>query len=105
MVYEDRLDIGSVFVYLMEGPKAVAFKRFSINHFRDPNPKMEFFRLKPDSAVDEIEEDYQAGIVSFKMYIHNVHRDGEFKKKDYDAWKPKPANQKKKKQLVRVNIF
>lgn len=105
LVYEDRLDIGSVFVYLMDGPKAVSFKRFNIEQFRDPNPKMQFFRLKPDKAADEVDEEYQAGIVSFKMYVHNTQRDGEFKVKEHEAWNAKPNSLKKKVQKVRVNIF
>ena len=42
----------------------------------DPNPKMRWIELNPDLAIGKVTEHSQAGLISFKMSIHDKAKDG-----------------------------
>lgn len=55
--------MGNVYVYLMEGDKPICFWKGKAADFTDPDPKYKWIQLKADKSVDEVKEDYMAGLI------------------------------------------
>ena len=60
----------------MSGDKPICFYSANIEEFMDPNPKMRWIELNPDLALGKVTEHSQAGLISFKMSIHDKAKDG-----------------------------
>lgn len=90
--------MGKVYVYLMEGEKAICYAKDEISKFMDPDPKMRWYELTPDLAIGKVKEPQKAGLVSFKLSVHDKTLNGPLDFTQYKAWRkppPKrPANYK-----------
>ena len=80
--YQNRDDIGSVFVYLRKkfklgGYKNICFWRGEARDFFEPNPeKITWVQLEPDKAINEVKEPHKAGLVGIRLSIHDVTQFG-----------------------------
>ena len=62
-----------------------------ISSFLNPNATFKWVPLKPDPAVGEVKNTNDAGMLSFKISIHDVSANGAINFKEFDAWKKPPA--------------
>jgi uroporphyrinogen-III decarboxylase len=75
----------------MQGDNAVSYFKTSIEDFLDkPNAKLRWVELINDMSVGKIEHAHKAGIVSFKLSIHDKTKNGPINFEDYEAWKSPP---------------
>ena len=88
--YQDIYDMGKVFIYLMDGERPVCFAKRNIHEFMDPNPKLQWIELTPDLAIGRVTEAHKAGLISFKLTIHDKTLNGPFDTSKHLAWKKPP---------------
>lgn len=74
--YQDALDIGRVYVYLMQGDKPVCYYKEEVSAFLNPNAQWKWVQLNPDLAIGKVTDAHKGGIISFKLSIHDKTRDG-----------------------------
>lgn len=79
--YYNIADIGTVILYLkykgkIGSEKRISFLRLNILDFLDPNPELRWVELEPDLAIGEVTEHFRAGIVGFKLSIHDIEKNG-----------------------------
>lgn len=67
----DIFDIGRVYVYLMSGDKPVCYYKAEIEEFTDPNPNFRWVEMVPDLAVGKCTLPHKAGLLSFKLSVHD----------------------------------
>jgi hypothetical protein len=70
-IYREFGTMDKVFLYLMDGEKAISFWKGSVSDFKDPNPKFKWFYMTVDKCVDAIEHDHEAGMIQFKMSVNH----------------------------------
>lgn len=58
------------------GEKRICFLKLSLTDFNNPNPELKWLQFEPDLAIGEVEEHYKAGIVGFRLSIHDIENDG-----------------------------
>lgn len=56
--YQDTLDIGRVYIYLMDGKNPVSYAQKDISLFTDPNAKYHWVELQPDLSIGKVKEHY-----------------------------------------------
>ncbi len=88
----------------MDGSKPICYYKSHIKNFINPNAKMEFVELTPDRALGKVTTDHKAGVVSFKLSVNDVAKNGKLDWSQYDAWKSPPSKKPKAKK-VRAYIF
>ncbi len=72
-------EMADVFVYLLnEKGDRICYYRKNVKDCLEPEAKVEWLCFKPEFCVGVVEEAYQAGFLSLKIYIHNVTDKGEF---------------------------
>ena len=96
--------MGRVYVYLMDGKNPVCYYKEHIKNFLDPNPKMKWIQMQPDKSIGKVDEPHEAGIISFKMSIHDT-KNGPIDFKQFDAWKKLPKEKRLPVWTVRTHIF
>jgi hypothetical protein len=96
--------MGKVYVYLIAGSKPVCFWKTDIEEFMDPNPNYKWIELNPDLSIGKVTESHKAGLISFKLSIHDKNKDGPIKFEHFDAWKKLPLKRLPVKK-VRAFIF
>ena len=90
--YQNRDDIGSVFVYLRKkfklgGYKNICFWRGEARDFFEPNPeKITWVQLEPDRAINEVKEPHKAGLVGIRLSIHDVTQFGTIDWSSIAVW-------------------
>jgi len=57
-----------------------------------------------DLSIGKVSDAHKAGIVSFKLSIHDKTRDGPISYNNFDAWK-KPPSKRLNLKTVRCYIF
>lgn len=90
--YVDIEDFGNIVIQLLDGDgDPVCFYIEHISSFLNPNATFKWVPLKPDPAVGEVKNTNDAGMLSFKISIHDVSANGAINFKEFDAWKKPPA--------------
>ena len=102
--YTDVKSIQRAYVYLMDGDKAVCFHRLKVSDFTNPNPELEWLPMTNDLAVGKVSHDWKAGMVSIKLSINDVTKNGPVDFKKYDCWK-KPPPKRMSSWKVRAFLF
>ena len=82
-----------VWIYIMNGDKPICFYRGKPEDFTDPNPDMVWVPLVNDRSVGEITESYKAGMISFRLSIHDQTRKGDVDWDYVPAWSNVIANE------------
>ena len=70
--YRSLEEVGSVFVYLMDGDTPVCFHRAPASDFEGPEPPLRWVPLTNDQSIGKVDDEYQAGLLSFKITIHDL---------------------------------
>lgn len=65
---------------------------------------MKFVELMPDLAIGKVAEHHKAGIISFKLSIHDKTKEGPINFENFDSWKKLPLKRMPVKK-VRAYIF
>lgn len=60
--------------------------------------------MNPDLAIGKVSESHKAGLISFKMSIHDKTKDGPINYEHFDAWKKAPLKRLPVKK-VRAFVF
>lgn len=102
--YQDVYDLGKVFIYLMEGEKPICFAKDDIENFLDPNAKIKWYELLPDTSIGKVKDYHKAGIVSFKMSVNDKTKNGSVDFSKFAAWK-KPPPKRPMNKKVRAYLF
>lgn len=74
----------------MLGDKPICYYRTDIEKFTDPNPSLNWVELQPDLALGKVTAAHKAGLVSFKISIHDKTANGPINFSDFEAWKKPP---------------
>jgi hypothetical protein len=88
----------------MSGDKPICFWKADIEEFLDPNPKWKWVELNCDLAIGKVTDPHKAGLISFRLSIHDKTKDGPINFEQFDAWKKPPAKRMNVKK-VRVYLF
>lgn len=87
--YSTIEEFGTVFVILLDDDKPICFYKDHIKNFTDPDADYRWVSLQPDMSVKKVKDANKAGMISFKLAIHQV-TDEEINFKEYKAWKKLP---------------
>ena len=55
----------------MDGNNPVCFAKDDILNYTDPNPTLKWIELDPDLSVGKVKNHHKAGLISFKLSIHD----------------------------------
>ena len=75
----------------MEDSYPVCYYKDSIFNFMDPNAEYKWVSFKPDNCVKRVKDVNDAGMVSFKLSIHDASVNDSIDFKKFDAWKKAPS--------------
>jgi hypothetical protein len=103
-VYKDLYDIGKIYIYLMSGSDAICYYKADIEEFMDPNPQWKWVQMIPDLSVGKVKDTYKAGVISFRLSIHDKRQGGPIQYKDFKAWSKDPPKRMGVRK-VRAYIF
>ena len=81
----------------MSGSNPVCFYSANVEEFLNPNPEMRWIQLNCDLAMGKVTEPHKAGLISFKMSIHNKTAKGPINFEKEKAWSKPPPK--------RLNVF
>ena len=70
----------------MDGDKPISWWKGLLKDFDQTNAGFKWCQLKADRAVDEVEDDYKAGMISLKLAVRKKGF-GELNFKKEEAWK------------------
>jgi hypothetical protein len=88
----------------MSGDTPVCYYWANIETFMQPNATWNWVEMLPDLSLGKVTDPIKAGLLSFKLSIHDKSASGPIKFDDFPAWKkppPKRLNLKK----IRAYIF
>jgi len=63
-------------IYLNYKHERICFLRLNIVDYTNLNPELVWLDFEPDLAIGKVKEHYRAGIVGFKLSIHEVESAG-----------------------------
>jgi len=74
----------------MDGDSPVCFYKDRIENFTNPDAEYKWVSLQPDKCVGKVKDANDAGMLSFKLSIHDVTANGPIRFKDHKAWSKAP---------------
>ena len=72
-------------VYLMDDDKPISWWKGLLKDFDSTNASFRWCQLKADRAIDKVEDDYKAGMISMKLSVRKKGF-GELDFKSEEAW-------------------
>ena len=87
--YQSVDEMEHFYVYLCDGDKHICYFKGEVADFTDPNPIHHWVALTNDLSVGNVKESYKAGMVSFKLTIHDATANGPLNTKEIPAWASK----------------
>lgn len=102
--YHNLEDMADVFVYLMDGDDPVCYYRCKASEFNKPNAELKWVPLINDLAVGSITKAYKAGMISFRLSIHNQDEFGDVDWDYVPAWSYDLSDDPDK-YPIRANIY
>lgn len=103
--YVDGQDIGRVFVYILQGDNPICYFKADVKDFFDPNPQVKWVEMTNDMSIGKVTESFKAGLISFKLSIHDRTKNGPINFEKFDAWKDPPPKRAKKVLKARAFIY
>lgn len=94
-------DFGTVFVLLMDDDKPICFYKEDIDNFTDPNPEYKWVSFSPDMCVGKVKDANKAGMISFKLAIHDASEQ-EINFREQKSWKKMPP---KRLEPVKIRAY
>ena len=102
--YVNLSDFGKILILLMDEDKPVSYFIDSIMNYTDPDAKYHWISLLPDRCVGSVDSPNDAGIISFKLSIHDVTTNDKINFADYNSWK-KPPSKRANTINIRAYIY
>ena len=68
----------------------------------EPNAEFKWVSFCPDRCVGKVKDSNDAGMISFKLSIHNTSDKGPINFKDFDAWRKPPS---KRANAVKIRAY
>jgi hypothetical protein len=66
------------FIYLMDEEKPICFFRDSVeNYTSNPDATVNWEEFERDKSIGKVDEDWKAGLFSFRLYFRDATKDGE----------------------------
>lgn len=87
--YVNISDFSTVIVILMDDDKPICFYKEDIKNFTNPNPEYKWVSFKPDMCVGKVKDANKAGMISFKLAIHDMS-EYEINFREQKSWKKMP---------------
>lgn len=78
--------MADVVVYLMDDDKPICYYRAKASEFAEPNADMKWVALINDKSMGKIQESYKAGMISFRLSIHDQTNFGDVDWDFVPAW-------------------
>lgn len=94
-------DFDHVFVLLMDDNKPVCFYKEHITKFMNPDGDYKWISLEPDMAVGKVKDANKAGMISFKLAIHDAS-EYEINFREHKSWKKMPP---KRLEPVKIRAY
>jgi hypothetical protein len=105
MPYKDILDIGKIFIYLMQGNDPISYYKADVETFINHTPEIQWFEMIPDLSIGKIKDSYKAGVISVKLTIHNKTAKGPVNFSEFPTWKEKVNSKRIGLKTVRAYIY
>ena len=83
--YKSVDKIGTIFIYLLDGDDAICYYKGEAKDFTDPHAQLHWVPLINDRSVGDVDKAYRAGMISFKLTIHDLSL-GPLSAKDIPEW-------------------
>lgn len=99
--YSSVADFGTVFVLLMDDDKPICYYKESITNFMNPDPEYRWISLNPDLCCKKVKDANKAGMISFKLSIHDASHE-EINFRDFPSWKKLPP---KRLEPVKIRAY
>jgi len=96
-------DFGKIIIILMDGDSPVCFYTDDVNNYIDPNAKYNWISLQPDLCVGKVKDVNKAGMLSFKLSIHDA-TEKEIDFRQFETWKKLPAK-RAEPVLIRAYVY
>ena len=84
--YPDVENMERVYIYLMDDDKPICFWRGMVSDFTNPNAAVAWVPLINDLAIGKVTKTHKAGMISFKLAIHDVERNGQIDPEYLPSW-------------------
>jgi len=76
-LYQQIKRFPTLFVKLLDKDgNPICFYRDSITEFMDPAAQVHWVQLEPDLAVGKVKKQFKAGMVSFRLVVRDIEKDG-----------------------------
>jgi hypothetical protein len=76
---------------LMDGDQPVCYYVDSVSNFTNPEAEYKWISFLPDRCVGRVTNPNEAGMLSFKLSIHDVTANGPINFKEFNSWRKPPA--------------
>ena len=91
MAYSEGKYMPTFYIYLInEDNVEVCFFRDTLLSYRDPNGPVNWKSFEPDKSHGYVSNEQYAGYFSFRLYFHEVDRQGPFDPMQIPTWKKQP---------------
>ena len=84
--YRSLENMADVIVYLMDDDDPICYYRAKATEFANPNAEMKWVALTNDKSVDKVSKYYKAGMISFRLSIHDQTNNGDVDWDFVPAW-------------------
>lgn len=74
--YKNLSDMGRVYLYLMQGDKPICYFKDHVENYSNPDAQWKWVELINDLSIGKVTDANKAGLLSFKLSIHNKTKDG-----------------------------
>jgi hypothetical protein len=89
--YASAKQMPTFFIYLVNSDDVpVCFFRDSVMNYKDPNGPTYWRNFEPDLSHGYVTNEQQAGYFSFRLYFHEIAREGPFDPMKIPSWKKPP---------------
>jgi metal-sulfur cluster biosynthetic enzyme len=96
--------VPKLFIYLMDGDTPISHTVVSMLDLMKPEAQWKWVQFARCPVINEVANDYEAGLISIKMSIHRMKNDPELDLSTYNAWQVEPITEYAKRK-VRCYIF
>ena len=96
--------MADVCIYLMDGDSPICYYRCKASEFKNPNAELKWVALINDKSVGDISKAYKAGMISFRLSIHNQDEFGDVDWDYVPAWSFDLSDDPDK-YPIRVNVY
>ena len=89
----------------MDEDKPICFFRDSIeNYLNNPDAIVNWDEFERDKSVSKVDEDWKAGLFSFRLYFRDVTKEGKLDHETVPSWK-NPLSKRQKAYKMRVSLY